>query len=133
MDEHFDNEYEENMRGLENAWNTFVHDMYNGRNSHLHPPPALVEAVQYCWLALARTDSGEKFSVAEGEEVSPTMPIVVPAGFLNLYGAVMFEYGQRAISFGMLVQNMVQCSCTSIDEADLTQVVSEWSKKEEGK
>lgn len=126
-------EYERNVEGLENAWNAFVYDMYNGSNSHLHPPPPLVEAVRNCWLALVRSGDGEKVIIPPEMEVDPTLPIMVPAGFLNLYGAVMFEYGQRAMSFGLDVRNMVQCSCTSVDDTDLTQVVSEWSKKEEGK
>lgn len=122
-----DNEFEENMRGLENAWNAFVYDMYNGPNSHMHPPPPLVEAVKYCWGTLAKNALGDSLDI---EEIPVGAPVVIPAGFLTLFGAVMFEYGQRCISWGLLVQNMEQCHCNDVSDDDLTEALSEWEKKD---
>lgn len=127
-------QYNEDLKGLEQSWNAFVHHMYDSPSSHLHPPPALMEAVERCWLALAKTSFGvavdqDGKEIESTAEVDPTTPIMVPAGFLTLCGAIMFEYGQRSMSFGVLVQNMLQCSCSDINDAELAALIEEGKKR----
>jgi hypothetical protein len=123
-------QYDRDLEALERSWNAFVHDMYDGSNSHLHPPPALVEAVQRCWVALAkRTEDGEPGTV-DYEEVTPGTVVQFPAGWITMYGAVMFEYGQRSISFGGLIGNMTQCHCHDVDDSELEDLLKEGKGKD---
>jgi hypothetical protein len=122
-------QYVQDLQGLERAWHAYVDYLYDGSQGHIHPPPALMEATERCWIALVRTATGDRIDPNE-TEVPPETSVTLPAGFLSMYGAAMFEYGQRCTTWGILVQNMLQCKCDAVKEEDLDQALSEWSKKE---
>lgn len=126
-----EDQYDRDIRGLEQCWRAFIQEMNDGANGHIHPPPALMRAVQNCWLVFTKHSSGEDVDVTTYEP-PPDMIVDVPAVFLTLYGATMFEYGQRSLSWGLHVQNMDPCRCDIVDDNELDHIVSEWGKETNG-
>lgn len=103
---------------LQRAWRIFVHEMSNGRDAHLHNPPALV-------VAAARIF--ESYGDLNFEEIDGTC-VTTPRAIVN-YGAQMFEFAQKALQFGVLAANMRPCKCLEVSDDDIAKLLGEANEK----
>jgi hypothetical protein len=101
---------------LHTAWMMYLNEEENGRNAHLHFPPALFTSV----IKLAESLTNEPVSLRDldlDQACTTTLK-----GLAN-FAATVFEWAQLAARNGVLVANMTPCNCHQITDDDLRSLI----------
>lgn len=107
---------ENEIDNLNTSWQLYSHDQKNGRNVHLHYPPALF----FSMVKLVESFGNEKLDPDNLDVECQTSP----RNMAN-FAASVFEWAQLAARNGILAANMTPCNCTDITDEDIATLIGE--------
>ncbi len=109
-------EIESEIDNLHTSWSIYQDRERNGRDVHLHYPPALFLSM----VKLIENLHGQEITEDKMEDRCYTTPLM-----LANFGASVFEWAQTAMKNGVLAANFTPCDCTEITDEDLQSLIGE--------
>lgn len=107
---------ENEIDNLGTSWKIYTDNEENGRNVHLHYPPALYFSV----VKLFETFGNEKID----PDNMDVQCVTTPRNMAN-FAASIFEWAQVAARNGILSANMTPCNCVDITDEDIATLIGE--------